>query len=164
MNETAGLSSLFANPLGCLALPFVAAAILFPVFTQAKKAAEKTSCLSNVKQLALASIIYASDYDDKLPAASAWESRTYPYCKSQALYTCPEVRKEGKEHGFAFRKAVSGKSMVAIEKPAEEVMILESKKLGKNTYGDFELLPKPGRHEGANNLAYTDGHAKSLRD
>jgi len=132
LNETAGLSSLFANPIGCLAIPFLAAAVLFPVFSQAKQAAVKTACLSNVKQLSLATIIYASDYDDRLPAASAWESKTYPYCKSKELYTCPEVKKEGKEHGFAFRKALSGKSMVAIEAPVAEAITFYASRFGQS--------------------------------
>ncbi len=40
------------------------AAILFPVLSQAKGAAQKTSCLSNVKQMTLAAMLYAEDYDN----------------------------------------------------------------------------------------------------
>jgi prepilin-type N-terminal cleavage/methylation domain-containing protein/prepilin-type processing-associated H-X9-DG protein len=47
-----------------IAIIAILAAILFPVFAQAKLAAKKTQTLSNMKQLALASLIYASDYDD----------------------------------------------------------------------------------------------------
>jgi prepilin-type N-terminal cleavage/methylation domain-containing protein/prepilin-type processing-associated H-X9-DG protein len=42
----------------------ILAAILFPVFAQAKEAAKKTTCLSNHKQLALANLLYMQDYDD----------------------------------------------------------------------------------------------------
>jgi len=47
-----------------IAIIAILAAILFPVFAQAKTAAKKTSCLSNLKQVGLAHILYAGDYDD----------------------------------------------------------------------------------------------------
>jgi prepilin-type N-terminal cleavage/methylation domain-containing protein/prepilin-type processing-associated H-X9-DG protein len=47
-----------------IAIIAILAAILFPVFAQAKEAAKKTSCLSNVKQMGLAFFMYANDYDD----------------------------------------------------------------------------------------------------
>jgi len=49
-----------------IAIIAILAAILFPVFAQAKEAAKKTSCLSNLKNLELASIMYAGDYDDTI--------------------------------------------------------------------------------------------------
>jgi len=50
-----------------IAIIAILAAILFPVFAQAKTAAKKTSSLSNVKQLALATQMYANDSDDLMP-------------------------------------------------------------------------------------------------
>lgn len=50
-----------------IAIIAILAAILFPVFAQAKDAAKKTSCVSNAKQLALAAMMYAGDSDDVLP-------------------------------------------------------------------------------------------------
>lgn len=49
-----------------IAIIAILAAILFPVFAQAKEAAKKTACLSNTKQIALASVMYMTDYDDIL--------------------------------------------------------------------------------------------------
>lgn len=50
-----------------IAIIAILAAILFPVFAQAKVAAKKAAALSNQKQIALAIHMYASDYDDTLP-------------------------------------------------------------------------------------------------
>jgi prepilin-type N-terminal cleavage/methylation domain-containing protein len=50
-----------------IAIIAILAAILFPVFAQAKKAAKKTSSLSNIKQLSLACVMYCGDYDDIFP-------------------------------------------------------------------------------------------------
>ncbi|MGV3618114.1 MAG: prepilin-type N-terminal cleavage/methylation domain-containing protein [Fimbriimonas sp.] len=47
-----------------IAIIAILAAILFPVFAQAKAAAKKTACLSNVKQIGVANMMYAQDNDD----------------------------------------------------------------------------------------------------
>ncbi len=49
-----------------IAIVAILAAILFPVFAQAKAAARKTQCLSNLKQLGIAFSLYSNDYDDTL--------------------------------------------------------------------------------------------------
>jgi len=97
-----------------IAIIAILAAILFPVFAQAKAAAKKTVCLSNTKQFALGFVMYANDYDDTYggntlltvaawqgagfglpngfmdPAADQnWGAETFPYIKSMAMYTCP---------------------------------------------------------------------------
>ena len=51
-----------------IAIIAILAAILFPVFAQAKAAAKKTSALSNQKQIGLALIMYMGDYDDTYPS------------------------------------------------------------------------------------------------
>jgi prepilin-type N-terminal cleavage/methylation domain-containing protein len=86
-----------------IAIIAILAAILFPVFAQAKEAAKSTSCLSNSKQIALALTLYANDEDDKLPAATehdagdgggelegqTWLDSVQPYIKARLLYRCP---------------------------------------------------------------------------
>jgi prepilin-type N-terminal cleavage/methylation domain-containing protein/prepilin-type processing-associated H-X9-DG protein len=52
-----------------IAIIAILAAILFPVFAQAREKARQTSCLSNVKQLALAVLMYSQDYDELMPSA-----------------------------------------------------------------------------------------------
>ena len=50
-----------------IAIIAILAAILFPVFAQARESARQTSCLSNMKQLGLAMTMYAQDYDEAVP-------------------------------------------------------------------------------------------------
>jgi prepilin-type N-terminal cleavage/methylation domain-containing protein len=50
-----------------IAIIAILAAILFPVFAQAKEQAKRTQCVSNTKQTALAAIMYATDFDDTIP-------------------------------------------------------------------------------------------------
>jgi prepilin-type N-terminal cleavage/methylation domain-containing protein/prepilin-type processing-associated H-X9-DG protein len=58
-----------------IAIIAILAAILFPVFAQAKAAAKKVSDLSNVKQISLGLFLYINDYDDAFPQTS-WEQDT----------------------------------------------------------------------------------------
>ena len=56
-----------------IAIIAILAAILFPVFAQAKLQAKKAADLSNVKQLDLAVVMYTNDYDDVWPLASTFD-------------------------------------------------------------------------------------------
>ncbi len=61
-----------------IAIIAILAAILFPVFAQAKTAAKKISSLSNVKQLSLSNVMYAGDNDDKF-GTIAYDQNGWPY-------------------------------------------------------------------------------------
>src|SRR5690349_23826516 len=50
-----------------IAIIAILAAILFPVFAQAREKARAASCLSNLKQIGLALMMYVQDYDELLP-------------------------------------------------------------------------------------------------
>lgn len=77
-----------------IAIIAILAAILFPVFAQAKLAAKKTVSLSNLKQIGLATKMYENDYDDTVvmaqycavtnsaPSLLTWENLLYPYIKN----------------------------------------------------------------------------------
>lgn len=90
-----------------IAIIAILAAILFPVFAQAKVAAKKTSALSAVKQIGLGSVMYSSDSDDMMmpklrlgygpdqgggdpQIAMTWDKLVQPYIKSYALLMCSE--------------------------------------------------------------------------
>ena len=84
-----------------IAIIAILAAILFPVFAQAKEAAKKTSCLSNVKQIGTGMQIYLADYDDTTPTILGargsntsyeidWYVQVFPYTKSFDLFFCPD--------------------------------------------------------------------------
>src|SRR5262245_10981595 len=50
-----------------IAIIAILAAILFPVFARAREAARKTTCLSNLKNIGLAALMYVQDYDEQFP-------------------------------------------------------------------------------------------------
>ena len=50
-----------------IAIIAILAAILFPVFAQAREKARQTACVSNMKQIGIGVTMYAQDYDEKMP-------------------------------------------------------------------------------------------------
>jgi len=96
-----------------IAIIAILAAILFPVFAQAREKARQTSCLSNMKQLGTAILMYAQDYDETYPQAYYYKNNTpttnggsaggyvtwtvtiNPYIKSIQLFVCPSDANRG---------------------------------------------------------------------
>jgi prepilin-type N-terminal cleavage/methylation domain-containing protein/prepilin-type processing-associated H-X9-DG protein len=72
-----------------IAIIAILAAILFPVFAKAREKARQASCTSNVKQLCLAHLMYAQDYDETLPGRVMWARRLEPYTKNVQILACP---------------------------------------------------------------------------
>jgi len=77
-----------------IAIIAILAAILFPVFAQAKLAAKKTVSLSNIKELSLAGLMYCNDCDDFFPItdnnwAETWMMFVEPYVKNYDIYRDP---------------------------------------------------------------------------
>ena len=78
-----------------IAIIAILAAILFPVFARARENARRSSCQSNLKQIALGIKQYVQDYDEKFPLAvygsypDGWGESTQPYLKSTQIYQCP---------------------------------------------------------------------------
>ena len=98
-----------------IAIIAILAAILFPVFAQAREKARAIACLSNMKQLCTAAQMYVQDYDEQLffrasapgkstasrtgevvPSGDAsdywhevWWNALMPYIKNSQIYTCP---------------------------------------------------------------------------
>ncbi len=86
-----------------IAIIAILAAILFPVFAQAREKARAISCLSNEKQLGTALIMYTQDYDEYYPCGNynpgahyghGWAGTLYSYIKSDRVFTCPNDNSE----------------------------------------------------------------------
>jgi prepilin-type N-terminal cleavage/methylation domain-containing protein/prepilin-type processing-associated H-X9-DG protein len=81
-----------------IAIIAILAAILFPVFAQARNKARATACLSNLKQIGMATRIYSQDYDEVLVPSYLYNSKTtwewwmdllQPYVKNRDVFVCP---------------------------------------------------------------------------
>lgn len=89
-----------------IAIIAILAAILFPVFAQARKKASQTACLSNLKQIGLAFRVYNDDYDQRYMPAAGWYANgvgfasgsfvavLQPYVKTSDVFICPSAPKK----------------------------------------------------------------------
>jgi prepilin-type N-terminal cleavage/methylation domain-containing protein len=82
-----------------IAIIAILAAILFPVFAQARESARATSCLSNMKQIGTGLAMYETDYDEQYPpsqngtgaAIVSWPTLMFPYIKNEQVFVCPSA-------------------------------------------------------------------------
>lgn len=169
-----------------IAIIAILAAILFPVFAKAREKARQASCLSNTKQIGLAVMQYAQDYDEMLPATytqnpnTNWAQNIAPYCKNTQMFNCPSssIRWNGTWQGYnagvlqdeyiSYGYNVffeTPKALGAIPMPSETVLTGD----GKN----FRLCPQPSIgwpnqrqvqyiHNEMANIAFCDGHSKAM--
>lgn len=75
-----------------IAIIAILAAILFPVFAQARESARQASCLSNTRQLGMALSQYIQDNDEQFPyirRETAWPYTVQPYLKDWRILRCP---------------------------------------------------------------------------
>lgn len=144
--------------IGCafLAPVPILAAILFPVFAQAREKARQVSCMSNMKQQGLALMMYAQDYDEVMPPKNAkWMDTLLPYIKDEKVFRCPSVITG--QFGYAFSPELFGKKFKNIASPATTTAIFESTNLSRNaTTGTVAY-----RHRKFANTAFADGHVKA---
>jgi len=82
-----------------IAIIAILAAILFPVFAKAREKARSASCLSNMKQIGLATMMYVQDCDETYPSLYddnsypgqriIWADKIRPYTKNRNIFFCP---------------------------------------------------------------------------
>lgn len=85
-----------------VAIIAIVAGILFPVFARARENARRISCLSNLKQIGMATLQYNQDFDERMPLTlmdsffnggtmhTTWVETTQPYLKSMQVFRCPD--------------------------------------------------------------------------
>ncbi len=101
----AGAAFTLIELLVVIAIIAILAAILFPVFAQARAKARQAACLSNMKQIGTASMMYLQDYDETYPVANlsyganfdgahgGWMQQIQPYIKNVQVFRCPDAVK-----------------------------------------------------------------------
>lgn len=172
-----------------IAIIAILAAILFPVFARAREKARQTSCLNNVKQLALAVMQYTQDYDEVLPASyypgnpgtsNQWFEKIQPYINNTQVQICPSARTRNPGYGWNYDFIGYGSStsirvyaLSDIARPAETIMMADAGNYVIYSPSRYGYVPSPGtttydynvaglRHNEGANLGWCDGHAKWL--
>ncbi|MCX6360686.1 MAG: DUF1559 domain-containing protein [Armatimonadetes bacterium] len=80
-----------------IAIIAILAAILFPVFAQAREKARQAACMSNMRQIGTALMMYAQDYDEVYPPSQlpstaptvSWPTMLFSYVKNEGVFVCP---------------------------------------------------------------------------
>jgi prepilin-type N-terminal cleavage/methylation domain-containing protein/prepilin-type processing-associated H-X9-DG protein len=169
-----------------IAIIAILAAILFPVFAKAREKARQSSCLSNLKQIALAALSYAQDYDERTVMFAQQSSGIYydfhwplePYMKSAQLWDCPSNSAKfdpnvankyaGGSYGIAYHDIAYygyGAPLGQIDQPSHAIYFGDCSDHWLNTgptagvYGNHLL----GRHNEMANVNFMDGHAKAVK-
>src|SRR5260370_2746948 len=133
-----------------IAIIAILAAILFPVFAQAREKARQTTCTSNVKNLGLAVVMYAQDYDETYPPLwyqandGHWPNTVRPYIGqggtdktgtkwTQGIMICPSAPLKNPGWSYAMSQEYStfdtklnsyvGRAMAQVSSPARVLMI-----------------------------------------
>lgn len=171
-----------------IAIIAILAAILFPVFARAREKARQSSCLSNMKQLMTAFLMYTQDYDETtplnmtyVPVSCRWFNTLQPYVMNDQLLICPSepdvACSYSQPYGWGYfhlRNPSSsayggGVPLAKIVHPAEVMAFGEA--AGRNAHGCFNIdgaytydIVDFDRHNGGMNAGFVDGHTKWLSE
>ncbi len=168
-----------------IAIIAILAAILFPVFAQAREKARTIVCTSNMKQMGLAFMMYCQDWDETYPPAHYWKSRLDPYMKNRELFKCPSRRQLPWYYGHGYNIGLppyappcnpvvpgfDGKSMAQIQSPSYKILAVEWDRClagppgptGVFRGGALSFWAVCRVHNGGSNVLFGDGHVKWMK-
>ena len=134
-----------------IAIIAILAAILFPVFARARENARRSSCQSNLKQIALGVKQYTQDYDEKyvkqssatannlgtLAAYDSWPVAIQPYLKSFQIFACPSATDSTSTpptpnsvpfpsvNSYFYSEVLNGRALAAVKSPSTIIQVHE---------------------------------------
>jgi prepilin-type N-terminal cleavage/methylation domain-containing protein/prepilin-type processing-associated H-X9-DG protein len=172
-----------------IAIIAILASILFPVFGRARENARRSSCQSNLKQIALGIKQYTQDYDERFPNipgsapadSPGWAYAIQPYMKSEQIFQCPsDSGPTPPGDTLLLRAATTGfsdfyinanladtngvaVSEAALNYTANTVLNGEGTSGTANNYAQQNPAAGQARHLEGANYAFADGHVKWYR-
>ena len=164
-----------------IAIISILAAILFPVFQAVRARARATACLSNQKQIGLASMMYTQENDDALlqyyysgfpPNQGYWPNCLFPYLTTRQVLVCPErtafpdaateiVKEQTGETGYGLAFPYPGSGYYRLshyQSPAQHVYLMDGIGTGrisaKEVYKAYVNLPYADPNVPSGNYVY----------
>ena len=174
MNKKQGFTLI--ELLVVIAIIAILAAILFPVFAQAREKARQASCLSNEKQMSLGILQYVQDNDENYPNGvdgdgAGWATQIYTYVKSAAVYRCPDDSRNGAKESYAFNGNLTPlgeaggspvtSTLAASAAPASTVLIIETNACD-GTYNIPGAVPNDFSSPAVDGLGYQAGLPRNI--
>jgi len=135
----------------------ILAAVAIPAFGSARKKAQQTSCMSNLKQISLGLLMYQQDYSGRFPPSGDWQGVVFPYIRNQQIFTCPAAPQE---QGYAYNHQLDGLLGNQVTQPAMTFLGWDAGAAPPGVTPPSGTTPN--RHNGGDNFAFADGHVKWL--
>jgi len=129
----------------------ILAAILFPVYSSARGKARQAVCLSNMRQIVMAMMLYASNHGGRLPNSVTWDSDIQPYLKNYDILRCPDDP-EDRAVSYFMPEELSGVKLDSIDRPSDTVLLYEIES------------SESQRHNGGSCYAFADSHVKWFKE
>ncbi|MHB8996621.1 MAG: DUF1559 family PulG-like putative transporter [Armatimonadota bacterium] len=171
-----------------IAIIAILAAILFPVFAKAREKARQSSCASNLKQIGLAIMQYAQDYDEMYPmtylgtapnpyifwmSTKTSDGLLHPYTKNWQVFVCPSSTLA---YSYGLNRRIYGLwpggtadttpcSMGEVQYPSSKISVGDAGR-AYYIYADNAGTPPwglAGIHSEMANTLYMDGHVKAVK-
>jgi prepilin-type processing-associated H-X9-DG protein/prepilin-type N-terminal cleavage/methylation domain-containing protein len=179
LREQAGGFTL-VEVLVVVAIIGILAAILFPVFAQAREKARTVVCQSNLRQLGLAFEMYCTDWDGCYPPAYEWKTRLQPYIKTKQINRCPSRPDLPWYYGHGYNVGCTSprvpgfpeKHQEQITDPSTKILVAEWDRCaagppcgppGLFAGGSTCFWAVCRIHNGGSNVLFADGHVKWMR-
>ncbi|MFO7948228.1 MAG: DUF1559 domain-containing protein [Armatimonadota bacterium] len=188
MHRSAGFSLI--ELLVVIAIIAILAAMMFPVFSQAREKARSIACINNLKQISMALFMYAGDYGGDMPTGTyvaedvfgnvveingyeGWANHLYPYTRNTQIFRCPSSGSTKispvMEDNYAYNyDGLQHADLKRLEYPTELMAVMDFHDSfairGANTPENFFTGAGDGlqRHNDGANVAFCDGHAKFM--
>jgi len=134
-----------------IAIIAILAAILFPVFSKAREKARQTTCTSNQKQLATATMMYVQENDETMPVVD--DSVFASIDVKGKILNCPNTTGQG----YVFNAVLSDQGLGVISDPTQVWLTADAKKGATGPIG-YTTADMESRHAGGMIASFADGH------
>jgi len=171
----------------------ILAAMALPIFARNREQARQSACQSNIKQIALATLTYIQDYDQRFPLfdhrtepVTYWRANIAPYADNAKIFKCPsDSRLHADTNGYSVsyvaNESIFGwggrtrpRTYVLADIEDTSLTIMQCDQMNRTMpqirywiRGDFQaqlgLTGYPPRHDHSLVFNFVDGHAKLLK-
>lgn len=142
----------------------MAGAIIMPIVKSQGHNVNDLACQTNLRTIAEASFMYATENDGRLPIAG-WDRTLQKFQNDPLVYACPVQRRiDPRSSGYSFSSELAGKDKDSIEKPEAQIMVFDSLVTKPGSVSKPTEFARPARHSNGrtNNLVYADGRVESV--